>query len=154
MKKLLAIMLMSCSLLLASSVSYASDGEKTTKSEVVIVGADNLNIDNIVALASDKDVKVVVVASEFSEIAFAQVASLEDVMIRKERTLDDLCNDIIASASNYNDLYCDIPIDVGFSANNHFIERHNKALYNSKVKAFNTGLFKSDLLRSNSSFRC
>lgn len=140
-----------CSMLLVSAVGYASDGDPITKSEVVIIGVDNLNIDNIIALASAKDVKVVVVASEFSEIAFTQVASLEDVMVKKERTLDDLCNDIIASASNYNDLYCDIPIDVGFSANNHFIERHNKALYNSKISKGYATLHKSDLIRSNCS---
>lgn len=138
-----------CSMLLVSAVGYASDGDQTTKSKVVIVGADNLH--DAIFLAAEMGMEVTFVASDGFN-ASPEVLVLDELMAQKEATFDDLCNNLILSANI--DLYFDLPIDVGLTANRYATEKHNKSAYNSKINTFNSSLFKSDLLRSNSGCRC
>jgi hypothetical protein len=142
MKKIFTICMILCSLLSVSAVSYASDGEKTIKSEVYFdVGNVNVVVvDAIPTMLNPAEMEITFLELQDPVVIGIGKNSLSEFFYSAKIDVYEL-NELYTNALVY--LWESEPTDYG-------IRIHNKALYNSKVNKGHTHIYKSDLIRSNS----
>lgn len=91
-----------------------------------------------------------------AQTIFAQ-AEMENVLIVVEAEAAENANFVSDPVYIFNlhNEFAELPVDVGkINPKTFYLARHNKHLYNSRIKTFSSKMYQSDLYRSQSKFTC